>query len=72
MNNIKQRRVKVADHYGASGYGRGQNKKNVYKIDGNFYAYHPKYAEQEFKVLGGELKGYIEVKEISKGEFYAC
>ncbi len=65
MTTTKERRVKVATEYYASGYGRGVNKRNVYEIDGKFYAYHPAYAAQTFgAALDGELKGYIEVKHM--------
>lgn len=59
MTTLKQRRVKLASRYFASGYGRRINTRNVYQIDGNFYAYHPAYAKQAFQPLTGELSGYI-------------
>jgi hypothetical protein len=72
MEAIKNKRVKVASEYFASGYGRGKNKRNVYEIDGEFYAYHPAYAESAFEPLEGELKGYIKVtKEPVYGSYHA-
>jgi hypothetical protein len=65
MEDIKKRRIKVAEYYSASGYGRGINKRNVYLIDGYYYAYHPKYAEQQYSPLNGEFKGYIKVNKCS-------
>lgn len=61
MKTIKQRRVKVADKYNAKGYGRGENKRTVYLIDGYYYVYHPAYAAQAFEPLSGELEGYLPV-----------
>lgn len=54
-------RVKVGTHYGASGYGRGVNKRNVWLIDGYCYAYHPEYAKQQCTPLEGRLICYIPV-----------
>lgn len=71
MTSIKKRRVKIAGRYFASGYGRGVNKRNVYEIDGRFYAYHPAYAKQTYQAPDGELSGYIEVKRIGQKEDYS-
>jgi hypothetical protein len=65
------KRVKVADKYYASGYGRGVNTRNVYLINERYYAYHPKYARQSFKPLTGALTGYIECKQLQSGDYYA-
>jgi len=72
---IKQRRIKVADYYSTSGYGQGRNKANVYLIDGYYYAYHPKYANQAFHPLTGEFAGYVPCNIIHMSEFtsfYQC
>lgn len=70
--SIKVRRTLVGTKYSANGYGRGINKRNVYLIDGRFYAYHPAYAEQQFTPLEGEFKGYIPVNQLPQsGTFYA-
>lgn len=69
-NTIKQCRIKVADSYYAQGYGRGVNKRNVYEIDGEFYAFHPEYARQAFEQLPDEFKGYIKVSRLKSGNDY--
>jgi len=61
MKTIKQRRIKVGTQYWATGYGRNINTKNIYLIDDKCFAYHPKYADQSFKPLNGDFKGYIPV-----------
>ena len=61
METIKQRRKKVGTQYAAGGHGRGINTKNVYLIDGKYFAHHPKYANQQYQCLTGEFKGYISV-----------
>lgn len=63
-------RTKVGTEYSASGYGRGVNKRNVYIINGYYYAYHPQYAEQAFTPCEGDLKGYVRVNRFSSGSFY--
>jgi hypothetical protein len=65
VETVKERRVKVADEYSASGYGRSRNHRNVYLIDGYYYAYHPEYAKQAFQVLTGELVGYVAVNQMT-------
>ena len=71
MTNIKQRRVKVGTKYSASGYGRGEQTKNVYLIDGKYYAYYPKYAAQQFTETEGEFKGYVRCNRFAnEGIFY--
>ncbi len=75
METIKQRRVKVGDSYLANGYGRGTNKRNVYLIDGYYYAYHPEYAKQSLRELEGELNGYVPVNKGNGGDgffYYQC
>ena len=64
MTTVKQKRKLVATEYEAAGYGRGYNKRNVYLIDDKYYAYHPQYAQQQFAPLTGELKNYVECKQI--------
>jgi hypothetical protein len=76
MTTVKLNRVKVGTEYMASGYGRGKNTRNVYLINGFFYAYHPAYAETQYTPLEGELKGYIPVNKSVYGDktvyFWAC
>lgn len=69
---VRQRRIKVAGRYLASGHGRGINTQNVYFIDGKCYTYHPEYAKQDhiYKPLEGELKGYIRVNHIYPHTFH--
>jgi len=64
MQTIKQRRIKVADKYMAGGYGRGLNQRNVYQIDGYYYAYHPEYADGQYPALDEEFKGYVRVNKL--------
>lgn len=61
QTSVKQRRVKVATSYSASGYGRGTQTRNVYLIDERYYSYHPEYASQSFRPLKEEFKGYVAV-----------
>lgn len=75
--SVRKRRVLVANGYSASGYGRGNNAKNVYLIDGYYYAYHPEYAKQAYQELTGEFAGYVPCNAIvspSSGRisFYQC
>jgi hypothetical protein len=73
--SIRKRRVLVANGYSASGHGRGNNAKNVYLIDGYYYAYHPEYAKQAFHPLDGEFVGYVPVNSMTMGErvyYYQC
>lgn len=74
MTTLKQKRELVATSYWAAGYGRGENKRNVYLIDGKYYAYHPKYAQQAFAPLTGEFANYVEVKQLEtpKGFIYTA
>lgn len=67
--DIKKRRVLVGNSYSANGYGRGQNTRKVYLIDGFYYAYHPAYAKQSFNPLMGEFEGYIPVNKIEMSSY---
>lgn len=65
-------RIKIGTSYMPNGYGRGPNKRNVWLINDKCYAYHPKYASEEFSPLTGDLEGYIRVnRSKSFGVFHA-
>ena len=59
----------------ASGYGRGYQQKLVYEINGFAYGYYPKYAQEAFEPLQGELKNYVPLNYDIIGDnkyFYQC
>ena len=61
------KRVKIAQGYNQSGYGRGFKKSPiVYLINGKLYAKDKAGSETDFHQLAGELEGYIRVNKLHK------